>query len=144
MVRCLQNSSLTSSSSIFLLILLSLAVCYLLRTNLELQQLLRQEKLNFQKSKIQFESEMSVVVAESREKDNRTQEIYNLKGVCENQLAACKKNLAEAQNTISESNVKLETFIKNNHLCGEDLKQLRYSQRFTKSSNTNHGYCRTI
>lgn len=87
---------------------------------------------------------MSVVVAESREKDNRTQEIYNLKGVCENQLAACKKNLAEAQNTISESNVKLETFIKNNHLCGEDLKQLRYSQRFTKSSNTNHGYCRTI
>ena len=132
MVRCLQNSSLTSSSSIFLLILLSLAVCYLLRANLELQQLLRQEKLNLQKSKIQFESEMSVVLAESREKDNRTREIYNLKGVCENQLAACNKKQADALNRISESNAKLETFIKNNQMCGEDLKQLRYSQKIHK------------
>ena len=82
---------------------------------------------NIRKNKLDFDEELSLVLAESRQKDNRTQEIYNLKGVCENQLLASRKKQTEAENKISQSNAKLETFMENNKICSEDLKELRYS-----------------
>ena len=127
MSRCLQTSflSLTSSSGLLLIVMFALAICYQLRSNFELRELLRQEQLRVQNNKMEYSKEISRVMAESREKDNRTQEIYNLKGLCENQLADSRKHQTEAEHAMSQTEQKLDTYLKNNKVYSEDLKQLR-------------------
>ena len=78
------------------------------------------------KTKEDGEEEIARLLEESREKDNRTQEIYNEKGLCENHLAQCKKQAEQSENTIEQKNLKLETFTKTNRLCSDDLKNLKY------------------
>ena len=128
MVRCLHNSflSLGSSCSIFLVILLGLSVYHELETNYELREELRQEKLKTKQTKEDSEEEIARLLVESREKDNRTQEIYNEKGLCENQLAQCKKLAEKSESTIAQKNLEIETFTKTNKLCSDDLKDLKY------------------
>ena len=127
MVRCLHNSflSLSSTCSIFLVILLGLSVYHELETNYELREELRQEKLKAKQTKEDSEEEIARLLVESREKDNRTQEIYNEKGICENQLAQCRKQAEKSLNTIEQKDLKLETFSKTNKLCSDDLKNLK-------------------
>ena len=128
MVRCLHNSflSLSSACSIFLVILLGLSVYHELETNYELRDQLRQEKLKAKQSKEDSEEEIARLLVESREKDNRTQEIYNEKGLCENQLAQSKKLVEQSESTVAKKNLELETFTKTNKLCSDDLKDLKY------------------
>ena len=128
MVRCLHNSflSLSSACSIFLVILLGLSVYHELETNYELREQLRQEKLKAKQTKEDSEEEIARLLVESREKDNRTQEIYNEKGLCENQLAQCKKQAEKSENTVAQKNLEIETFTKTNKLCSDDLKDLKY------------------
>ena len=127
MVRCLHNSflSLGSACSILLVILLGLSVYHELQTSFELREQLHQEKLKTKKFKEDGEEEIARLLVESREKDNRTQEIYNEKGICENQLAQCRKQGEKYENTIEQKNLKLETFSKTNKLCSDDLKNLK-------------------
>ena len=128
MVRCLHNSflSLSSACSIFLVILLGLSVYHELETNYELRDQLRQEKLKAKQTKEDSEEEIARLLVESREKDNRTQEIYNEKGLCENQLAQSKKLVEQSESTVAKKNLELETFTKTNKLCSDDLKDLKY------------------
>ena len=128
MVRCLHNSflSLSSACSIFLVILLGLSVYHELETNYELREQLRQEKLKAKQTKEDSEEEIARLLVESREKDNRTQEIYNEKGLCENQLAQSKKLVEQSESTVAKKNLELETFTKTNKLCSDDLKDLKY------------------
>ena len=128
MVRCLHNSclSLGCICSLFLVILLGLSVYHQLQTSYELRLQLQQEKLKTKKTKEDGEEEIARLLEESREKDNRTQEIYNEKGLCENHLAQCKKKAEQSENTIEQKNLKLETFTKTNRLCSDDLKNLKY------------------
>ena len=127
MVRCFHNSflSLGSTCSIVLVILLGLSVYHELQTSYELRVELQQEKLKTKKTKEEGEEEIARLLVESREKDNRTQEIYNEKGICENQLAQCKKQAEKSENTIEQKNLKLETFTKTNKLCSDDLRNLK-------------------
>lgn len=128
MVRCLHNSclSLGSICSLLLVILLALSVYHELQTSYELRLELQQEKLKTKKTEEDGQEEIARLLGESREKDNRTQEIYNEKGLCENHLAQCKKQTEKSENTIEQKNLKLETFSKTNKLCSDDLKNLRY------------------
>ena len=128
MVRCLHNSflSLSSACSIFLVIFLGLSVYHELETNYELREQLRQEKLKAKQTKEDSEMEIARLLVESREKDNRTQEIYNEKGLCENQLAQSKKLVEKSESTVAKKNLELETFTKTNKLCSDDLKDLKY------------------
>ena len=128
MVRCLHNSflSLSSACSIFLVIFLGLSVYHELETNYELREQLRQEKLKAKQTKEDSEEEIARLLVESREKDNRTQEIYNEKGLCENQLAQSKKLVEKSESTVAKKNLELETFTKTNKLCSDDLKDLKY------------------
>ena len=128
MVRCLHSSLLSlgcACSSLLLVILLGLSLYHQLETSSELRELLQQEKLKSKKTKEDSEEEIARLLVESREKDNRTQEIYNEKGLCENQLAQCKKQAENSENTIKEKNLKLETYTNTNKLCSDDLKNLR-------------------
>ena len=128
MVRCLYNSflSLGSICSIFLIVLLGLSVYHELETNQELRKLLQQEKLKTKQTKEDSEQEIARLLVESREKDNRTQEIYNDKGLCENHLAQWKKQAEKSESTIAKKKLELETFTKTNKLCIDDLKDLKY------------------
>ena len=137
MVRCPITSFLSpgSACSLVLVILLGLAVYHQLQTSYELRQELRQEKLKTQKTKEDAEEEIARLLEESREKDNRTQEIYNEKGLCENQLAQCKKQVEKSEATVEQKNLKLETFTTNNKLCSDDLKNLKYVSTWKNRRN---------
>ena len=127
MFRCLHASFLSvgCTCSLLLIILLALSVYHELQTSSELRELLQQERLKSKKTTKDSEEEIARLLVESREKDNRTQEIYNEKGLCENQLAQCKKQAENSENTIKEKNLKLETYTNTNKLCSDDLKNLR-------------------
>ena len=127
MFRSLHASFLSVgwTCSLLLVIFLALSVYHELQTSSELRELLQQEKLKSKKTTKDSEEEIARLLVESREKDNRTQEIYNEKGLCENQLAQCKKQAENSENTIKEKNLKLETFTNTNKLCSDDLKNLR-------------------
>ena len=139
MVRCLHNSflSLGSICSIFLIVLLGLSVYHELETNQELRKLLQQEKLKTKQTKEDSEQEIARLLVESREKDNRTQEIYNDKGLCENHLAQCKKQAEKSESTIAKKKLELETFTKTNKLCIDDLKDLKYISTYNIQSTFN-------